>query len=281
MTGLSIDRPVFFFSMDDKRKRLEQYRYALRWRGKTKNAPWTILEADEKIGKIRPFLSGIGMEEYLAAIERLREKDICQQDIVWGGPPFPRETLRLERLELDPKYFQSGFFYNTFNKMDPSRAEEFLAISNNCEFIKDNISFGKKFRLVSYLADEVTGENGTVSPIIHILWESLKKQKIKKIELRIFLIKNRKYVFSTRPEFCQPGLALKSGDYIFGSVKMPGDKFKIADNMGISITVIQDSGNTFLLKIKGNRKAGRKGFLLLIPVDKFLPPGARDAIRKE
>ncbi|NIM13860.1 MAG: hypothetical protein GTO45_17590, partial [Candidatus Aminicenantes bacterium] len=35
MSGLSMDKPVFFFIMDKEKKELKQLEYALQWRGKT------------------------------------------------------------------------------------------------------------------------------------------------------------------------------------------------------------------------------------------------------
>ena len=38
MTGLSLDKPVFFFELKEKTNKLKQLEYALQWKGKTKNA---------------------------------------------------------------------------------------------------------------------------------------------------------------------------------------------------------------------------------------------------
>jgi hypothetical protein len=101
MTGLSIDRPTFLFLMLKKQQKLKQLEYALQWKGKTKNAPWIILKFDKKTGKISPFISGSGMQEYLLTLKRLEKRGISQSEILWGGPPTKKELERLETLALD------------------------------------------------------------------------------------------------------------------------------------------------------------------------------------
>jgi hypothetical protein len=98
MTGLSIDKPVFLFLLLEKQQQLEQFEYALQWKGRTKNAPWTILKVDKKMGKILPFRSGIGMKEYLLTLEKLIKQGISQSDILWGGPPTKEQLERLGEL---------------------------------------------------------------------------------------------------------------------------------------------------------------------------------------
>ena len=98
MTGLSINKPVFLFLLLEKQQQLHQFEYALQWRGRTKNAPWTILKVDKETGKILPFRSGIGMKEYLLTLEKLIKQGISQSDILWGGPPTKEQLERLEEL---------------------------------------------------------------------------------------------------------------------------------------------------------------------------------------
>ncbi|MGD2091641.1 MAG: hypothetical protein PVH61_36040 [Candidatus Aminicenantes bacterium] len=97
MTGLSLDRPVFLFLLPEKSRRLVQFEYALEWKGKTKNSPWTIIHVDKKTGISSPLVSGTGMEEYLARIKELAERGISQEEIMWGGPPSKEEAARLEQ----------------------------------------------------------------------------------------------------------------------------------------------------------------------------------------
>ncbi|MBI3798586.1 MAG: hypothetical protein HY268_16685 [Deltaproteobacteria bacterium] len=101
MTGIAPDRPVFLFNMNEKEKILEQLRYALQWKGETKEAAWTILQTDQTTGKLTPFVSGIGLEEYLAKIKELEDTGISQAEILWGGPLTEHEQKRLE----NPKKF--------------------------------------------------------------------------------------------------------------------------------------------------------------------------------
>jgi hypothetical protein len=61
-------------------------------------------------------------------------------------------------------------------------------------------------------------------------------------------------------------LELDAGDYIFGSVKIPADKFKEAENLGIRMYMVPVPQKLISLKIQGNHKIDRKGFRLLIPI---------------
>ncbi len=266
MTGLSIDRPTFLFLMLKKQKKLKQFEYALQWKGKTKNAPWTILKANKKSGDISPFIPGIGMKEYLLTLKKLEKKGISQSEILWGGPPTKKELKRLKKLELDPKLFQVGFLFNQFNKIESSRAKQFLSISNTIDTIAKNIDFENRFQLLSSFSDQVTDEDGRVNKIIHILWKSMVKQRINKHTLAIILLKNRKKIWGKQLRFCNPGLRLKPGDYIFGSVKIPADKFKQAENLGIRLFVAPGPKKWNGLKIQGNHKTDQGSFRLLIPI---------------
>jgi hypothetical protein len=103
MTGLAPDRPVFLFSVSTTGQVLEQLEYALQWRGETKEAAWTIFRANRTTGKLTPFLSGVGMEEYLLKIKELELAGISQSDILWGGPLTAHEQERLENPKKFPR----------------------------------------------------------------------------------------------------------------------------------------------------------------------------------
>lgn len=100
MRGLSLDKPVFLYSLLQEEQKLRQFEYALQWKGETKNAAWTILKLDKKTGKTSPSRSGIGMKEYLLTLEKLVKQGISQSDILWGGPPTKEQLERLEKPEL-------------------------------------------------------------------------------------------------------------------------------------------------------------------------------------
>ncbi len=74
-----------------------EVQYALQWKGTTKDAPWTILKTDKKTGEISPFISGIGMQEYLLTLKRLRERGIPQSEILWGGPPTKKRIRKIRK----------------------------------------------------------------------------------------------------------------------------------------------------------------------------------------
>jgi hypothetical protein len=95
MTGLSIHRPLFLFTLEKGKTKLKQLEYALQWKGNEMNAAWVIFKGDRFTGKVSPFLSGSGMGEYLSVIKELEIKGIAQSDILWGGPPSPIEQERL------------------------------------------------------------------------------------------------------------------------------------------------------------------------------------------
>lgn len=95
MRGLRLSRPLFLFV--EKKKRFEQYEYALQWKGKAgaSTSQWTIFHIDKQTGKAAPVETGIGMAEYLSALGRLESIGIKQEHILWGGkaptsPPAPR-----------------------------------------------------------------------------------------------------------------------------------------------------------------------------------------------
>ena len=263
MTGLSMDKSTFFFILLQKEKTLKQLEYALQWKGKRKDAPWTILQANKETGEISPLISGIGMKEYLLTLKRLEEKGISQSEILWGGPPTKEE---IERMGFDPIFFHSDFD-NRFKKIQSSRAKQVLLISSNTSaIIAKNIYFGNRFQLVSSFSNEVINRGRAVSKIIHILWKSMIKQKMKKHLLEFTLLKGQKIIYSRYLKFCQPGLALEAGDYIFGSAKIPANKFKQAENLAVRMFVAPKARKWTGLKIQGNHKIDQMGFRLLIPI---------------
>jgi hypothetical protein len=263
MTGLSINKPTFFFFMLKKQKKLKQFEYALQWKGKTKNAPWTILRANKRTGKITPLLSGTGWDEYLSTIKKLEKKGTSQSEILWGGPPCKKE---LERMGFDPIFFHSDFD-NRFKNIESSRAKQVLLISPKTTApIAKNIYFGNRFQLVLSFSYEAINRGRAVSKLIHILWKSMIKQKMKKHLLELTLLKNQKTIYRRYLKFCHPGLELEPGDYIFGSVKIPADKFKEAKNLGIRMFIVKKAQKWTGLRIQGNHKTDQGGFRLLIPI---------------
>ena len=276
--GIYSNKPVFFFAIIHKENKLKQFEYVLRWRGRTKNAPWVIIHADKKTGKTSSFRWGEGMGAYLSTIKELGTQGIPRSEILWGGPPTQKESERLERLELDPTLFRFGFYdYRfRFKKIGRSRANKFLSVSNtvgvnSVDVRIKSICFEDGFQLESLFFDEVSEENGKIFKFIHFLWKSVKKQKINHHKLEITFIANGKENRRQVPEFCQTGLELEPGDYISGSVKIPGYIFKKADHLGIRMTMISTSASGTLkkmaLKIQGDRETDRDGSRLLIPIN--------------
>ena len=102
MTGIAPDKPVFLFTLNAKEKILKQLSYALQWKGETKDAAWTIFQADHSTGKLTPFVSGVGLEEYEAKVKDLENTGITQAEILWGGPLTVRERTRLENPKTLP-----------------------------------------------------------------------------------------------------------------------------------------------------------------------------------
>jgi len=103
MTGIAPDRPVFLFNLHEKGQILEQLAYALQWKGETREAAWTIFQADQATGKLTPFLSGVGLEEYLVKVKELQSTGLSPSNILWGGPLTEREQKRLEDPEKSPQ----------------------------------------------------------------------------------------------------------------------------------------------------------------------------------
>jgi len=276
--GIYSNKPVFFFVLLQKKNKLKQFEYVLRWRGRTKNAPWVIIHADKKTGKTSSFRWGEGMDAYLSTIKELEKQGIPQSEILWGGPPTQKESERLERLELDPTLFRFGFYdYRfRFKKIGISGANKFLSVSNTpgvdrVDGVAKNIYFADRFQLESLLFDEVSDEDGKIIKFIHFLWKSVKKQKISHHKLEIILLAKGKEIRRQVPQFCQTGLELEQGDYISGSVKIPGSIFKKADHLGIRMTMTSTSASgtsgKVVLKIHGDLEIDQEDSRLLIPID--------------
>ncbi len=275
MQGLNIRRPLFLFEQENDQ--LKHYEYALQWKGESKIAPWTIFHANKTTGVISPFMSGIGMEEYLSTIKKLGKKGISQSNILWGGPPTKKELQRLERVELEPIYFHFGFYEPPlkFKKIKPNQAnqaKQFLFTSSVIKPITTDMYFGDKFQLLLSYSDESAQENGKAGKFkfLYLLWKSLEKQKIKKHALAITLVKNHRNVWGKWPKFCSSGMELNPGDYIFGYVKIPMERFKKADHLGVRVNALVGPPKTISLKIQGNHKykADQDGSRLLIPIER-------------
>jgi hypothetical protein len=276
--GIYSNKPVFFFVLLQKENKLKQFEYVLRWRGRTKNAPWVIINADKKTGKISSYRWGEGMDAYLSTIKELEKQGIPQSEILWGGPPTQKELERLERLELDPTLFRFGFYdYRfRFKKIELSHSNQFLSVSNTAgvdsvDVLAKSIYFADRFQLESLLFDEVSDEDGEIFKFIHFLWKSVKKQKINHHKLEIILLAKGKEIQRYVPGLCQTGLELEPCDYISGCLKIPGHIFKKADHLGIRMTMtsisVSGTSKKIVLKVQGDLEIDQEGSRLLIPID--------------
>lgn len=257
--GIYGNQPVFFFAIRREQNQLKQFEYVLYWRGKTRNAPWKIYHVNKTTGTLSTLRSGAGMEEYLLIIEQLKEQGISQSEILWGGPPSKKELKRLYRLELDPDLFQLSFYYYPlrFKKIDPSTAKKFLSILDTLAPLARNIDFESSFCLEAVLLEDVVGEIGEVTKIIHFLWKSLEKQSInQKHTLELTLLKKRKRIWRDRLEFCRPGRELQPGDYILGNFRVLANQFKPADRLAIRLIVAPGT----------SKRSNARGSLLFIPI---------------
>lgn len=266
--GIYGNQPVFFFAMRQEQNQLKQFEYVLYWRGKTRNAPWKIYHANKSTGALTTFRSGAGMEEYLLTIEQLKGQGISQTDILWGGPPSKKELRRLERLELDPDLFQWGFYYHPmeFKKIDFSTAEKFLSILDTMVPLARNIDFESSFRLEAVLLDDMVGEMGEVTKIIHFLWKSLKKQTINQHTVELTLLEKGKGIWRQRLAFCRRSRELQPGDYILGNFRVLANQFNPVDNLGIRMIVAPGTPKRFVLKIQGHHNTDASGSMLFIPI---------------
>jgi len=151
--------------------------------------------------------------------------------------------------------------------MTKQKMKEYLLNSSN---IPKKIYFGDKFQLVrSFSSIEFINRDRTVSKIIHLLFKSMTKQKMKEYLLNITLLKNQKSIHTEWIVFGQPGSELEAGDYIFGNVIVPADTFKRSKFLGIRMHMHLDPRQPkkwIRLKIHGNHRTGQDGFRLVIPV---------------
>lgn len=99
ITMLALDKPLFIFYFDDLSQKLVSMRYVLQWRGEKMDVPWTIYQCDISNGKISPWQSGTGMDEYQMVLEKMKQSGIRQATILWGGPPTDLELKRLKGIQ--------------------------------------------------------------------------------------------------------------------------------------------------------------------------------------
>ena len=93
MTGYSLDKPLFILKR--KSGKMRQQSYVLEWLGNSKRSPWIIYKLHEKTGKIRPFLKGRGLDDYLLKVKNLSSQGIHQDDIVFGESYCVKDLRRL------------------------------------------------------------------------------------------------------------------------------------------------------------------------------------------
>lgn len=247
-SGIYFNKPAFFFVLLDDRYELKQFEYVLHWMGNTKLAPWHILHADKSTGKMTPVQSGKGMTEYLAAVNELEKKGIPREDILYGGIPTKEETKRLERVDLDPALFRSGFYYYPaeFKKINPQTVQQILSFPETVDLSAQNRIIGDRFQLTALLFDEISAENGKVTRLIHLLWKSLETKKMQgyRLELTLFSKGEKKKIFQIWKRFCYKNQQLNAGDYIFGHIRVPAEEFKKADYFTLTIPGLPGSIST-------------------------------------
>jgi hypothetical protein len=237
--GIYFNKPAFFFVLLDNQYKLKQFEYVLHWMGNTKLAPWRILHIDKSTGKMSTLISGEGMIDYLVALKELEKKGITRDDILYGGMPTKEETKRLERVDLDPLLYRSGFYYYPaeFKKINPQTALHILSFPGTIDLSAQNRVIGDKFQLTAVLFDEISAENGKVTRLIHLLWKSLETQKMKGFRLELTLLSKGKgeKVFQVRKHFGYRNLQLNAGDYIFGHIRVPAEGVKNAEQFTLTI----------------------------------------------
>jgi hypothetical protein len=84
MTGISLERPVFLFSLDVEVKKLVQFEYALNWEKDSHTASWTVFKLDKNNGTAISLVSGTGIKEYQLTLEKLRKRQVYPSKIMWG-----------------------------------------------------------------------------------------------------------------------------------------------------------------------------------------------------
>jgi len=256
--GIYFDKPAFFFVLDKGRTKLKQFEYVLHWKGKTKIAPWTILRADKRTGSLSPFKTGEGMDGYLSTLTELKKQGIPREDILWGGVPSTEESKRLERVELDPALYRSGFYFYPpgFEKIDPGMVERIRSLPGTVDLSGKDLTLGDRFRLTAFSIENISDEKGRKTAIVHLLWVSLEKQVIKRNVLRTGLWVKKKKIWQGRDTFCSGGVELGPGDYVFGHIRIPGHKFKRAHNLDIRMRLPSGLSKRIVLEIPvpGNRE---------------------------
>ncbi len=272
-SGLSKAKPVFFFSLLPEQDKARQFEYVLHWKGMTTNASWAILHAGKKTGKLAAYRAGVGMGEYLDTLDTLKKEletqGVSQSDILWGGPPSEVDQKRLERAELDPGLFRSGFFYHPFRfkKVGPGYVEEFLSVPGGVRFTEENIHFGDGLRLVSVLSDDISDSTGKATGFVYVLWESLKRHTYKREWLEITLFKEGVLTHRSRHLFSREGFKQETGDYISGGTRIPGAQLKNADYLGIRVTDRStDAQKAGFSVVRGARKINGDGTRVLVPI---------------
>jgi hypothetical protein len=82
----------FYQNRSDMNRRLY---YALRWENEhSKDSPWSILHFDET-GKATNLLSGAGYQAYETMLDSLAIRGIKREEIMFGGIPDQKDSLRL------------------------------------------------------------------------------------------------------------------------------------------------------------------------------------------
>ncbi|MFC2085511.1 hypothetical protein ACFLS9_10665, partial [Bacteroidota bacterium] len=97
MSGIDLEYPTHLYNVKkiSDRITLSKYQYALQWFQDTKNSKWIIHKVDTITGYSYEYLKGEGWEEYDQTLKNLKNSNINQTDILFGGPPMKSDSLRL------------------------------------------------------------------------------------------------------------------------------------------------------------------------------------------
>lgn len=277
MSGLSPGKPTFFFRMNREKKELEQLRYALEWRGKTKNAGWTIFRVDMTGGRISPFISGSGMEDYLSKVKELEGKGIPPDRILWGGLPTKEDLERLENDELSPKLLL-GELINQFEVVEPAKAKLVKEISGVTDNLAEGVRFGNKFVLVSSFKDEATTGRNREKKLVYFFLKNLREQRTGHYRAVIMLKndKTKKVTWRKNIPIGNKDRKIAAGDFILGCVIIPEEKLQQAESSGIrflrfSIAVKKASKPRYAgLRIRTGKHEVEGKSTLLLPIEKLL-----------
>ncbi|PKP35112.1 MAG: hypothetical protein CVU00_04010 [Bacteroidetes bacterium HGW-Bacteroidetes-17] len=94
MTGLNLDFPIFFFKHQNTFK---QYSYALQWLNEDlSESPWKLFLFDLKTGLPISLAKGNGYQDYLFILDSLKMNSVKQEEIMFGGEPSKKDSLRLK-----------------------------------------------------------------------------------------------------------------------------------------------------------------------------------------